>query len=296
MILADDLHIRLTTPRARTDNFFEAQEKKLRFLLQQAQDGDGILLVAGDFFHIPKPGEGLLRWVIDLMKEFSSVHVILTPGQHDLPMHNLEQISSSGIGVLESAGVILILTKTRDPIAFGEWVIWGCAYGEEPDKSMVDTTRKNLLLWHKMIIQEPLWPGQIADKAPTILRKYPNYQVICSGDNHQSFYVMNGGKRFLVNPGSITRQTAAQVDHRPHVFKWENDILTPIPIPIELGVLDLSELAQEKERDSRISAFVERLSTNHEIGLSFEKNMEEFIRVNKVDPDVVKLIWRVMEK
>jgi hypothetical protein len=295
MILCSDLHIRLSIPRARIDSFFETQERKIRFLFQQAQDSDGVLLIAGDFFHIAKPGEGLLRWMISLIKEYS-ITIILCPGQHDLPGHSLEQISNSGIGVLESAGVIHILTKAYGPMTFGDWAIWGCAYGEEPDKAMVDTTRKNLILWHKMIIQEiPLWPGQIAEKAPAILRKYPQFSVICTGDNHQSFYTMNGSKRFLVNPGSITRQTAAQVDHRPHIYKWENGVLTPIPIPIEDNVLDLSELSQEKERDSRIISFVERLNSQWESSLLFEKNLEEFFNKNNVDNAVKELIWGCLE-
>lgn len=295
MILTADLHLRRTTSIARIDDYQSAQEKKLRFILQQAQDSGGLLLVAGDFFHVAKPGEGLLRWVIDIFKEYT-VYTICAPGQHDLPGHSLQQLPESGLAVIESAVDLAVLTKDYGPMTFDDWAIWGCSYGEEPDKSMVDTTRKNLLLWHRMVIQEKLWPGQIADKSPAILRKYNQFDLIVTGDNHQSFFDMNGKeKRFLVNPGSMMRMTAAQVNHRPTIYKWENNILTPIPIPIESDVLDLSELAQEKEKDERISAFVERLSTQWEAGLSFEKNMEKFFQENKTDSEVRELIWRCME-
>jgi len=63
-----------------------------------------------------------------------------------------------------------------------------------------------------MVIQntkEELWPGQSKETgvntAEGLLRKYPNYKLIVSGDNHQPFaYHFRG--RWLVNPGSMTRQ------------------------------------------------------------------------------------------
>jgi DNA repair exonuclease SbcCD nuclease subunit len=130
MILTADIHLRRTTPSVRMDNYFVAQEKKFRFILEQAQLSPP-LLVAGDFFHIAKPGEGLLRWVIDLLREYR-VSIICTPGQHDLPNHSIEQIGESGLGVLKSAGVITILEEFSQPIilATGSEIIWGCAYGQ----------------------------------------------------------------------------------------------------------------------------------------------------------------------
>jgi hypothetical protein len=255
--------------------------------------------VAGDFFHVPKPGEELLKWLIDLMKEYS-ITTILCPGQHDLPGHNLDQIPSSGIGVLESTGLINIISKSFGPMTFRDWAIWGCAYGEEPDKSMVDTTRKNLLLWHRMIIQEPLWPGQVADKSTAVLRKHLQFSIVCTGDNHQSFVVspssdLDGNNRLLINPGSMMRQTAAQVNHKPCVFKYEHGSLEQIFLPIDDNVLDLTELEQTKERDSRISAFVERLNTQHEIGLDFQKNLELHLQTNDVKSEVKKIIWECVE-
>lgn len=295
MILCADLHLRRTAPRARTDDYFATQERKFRFVLAQAQASPP-LLVAGDFFHQPRPGEGLLRWVIDLLREYG-VKPIVVPGQHDLPGHSLEQIPDSGLGVLAAAWVVHILEEFIQPVIIltGSEIVWGCAYGQNPHPSMHDSQRFNILLWHHMVINDPLWPGQEADKAPAILRQYPQFDLIVTGDNHTSFTTMNGStKRWLVNPGSMMRMTAAQVNHLPHVFKWENGVVTPIPIPIEKDVLDLSELESSKGRDERIAAFVDRLSTQWETGLSFEKNLENFFRENKTDPDVLEAVWRCM--
>ena len=158
-----------------------------------------------------------------------------------------------------------------------------------------------------MVIQEPLWPGQEAEKAPAILRKYPQFDLIVTGDNHQSFALSEANQishpsmkpvivsgRFLVNPGSVMRMSAAQVDHKPTIYKWENGVVTPIPIPIEPDVLDLSELEAARDKDGRIQAFVERLSTEWEAGLSFEKNIENYFKANETPQEVQELIWKCL--
>ena len=302
MILCADLHLRKTTPRARVDDYWAAQERKFRFTLEQAQTSPP-LLVAGDFFHQPRPGEGLLRWVIDLLREYKVVPVVV-PGQHDLPGHSLEQIGESGLGVLAAAGVIILLT---DPVEVfytnTDEVVWGTPYGQQPPNNKIeieDFSPPRILLWHHMVIQEPLWPGQEADRAPAILRKYPQFDIICCGDNHTSFCYKTApnespANHWLINPGSMMRITAAQVDHRPRIFKYENGLVESILLPIEDNVLDLSELDAVKDKDSRIQAFVERLSMEWEAGLSFEKNIEKFFTENKTDPEVQKMVWRCLE-
>ena len=306
MILSSDWHTRPSSPRARIDDFLLAQDTKMNFICQEAVKSPP-LIIAGDLCHTPRSGPWVEQYLIRLFHHYD-LQVIITLGQHDLPGHSLFQIDHSSVGVLEAAIVVQILTKESAPIIVNDWAIWGCAYGEEPDRSMVDVTKNNLLIWHKMVIRDvPLWPGQIADKSSAILRQYSNYQIICSGDNHQSFAIaevdqishpdikpITMPRRWLINPGSLMRMTAAQVDHKPHIYKWEDRTLTPIPIPIEPDVLDLSELEAARDKDGRIQAFVERLSTEWETGLSFEKNIENYFQKNETSKEVQDLVWRCL--
>ena len=351
MILSADLHLRRTPPRARVDDYFAAQERKTRFILEQAQASPP-LLVAGDFFHQPRPGEALLRWIIDLLNEYG-VKPIVVPGQHDLPGHSLEQIGDSGLGVLAAAGVIDIVPNqdtgkgpfySTPPYIDGlisvqssgpDYVIFGCAYGQTPSKAIKDKNFINILLWHHMVIQEPLWPGQEAERAPAILRKYPQFDIICVGDNHQSFALSEVNQishpsikpitvsgRFLINPGSTMRMTAAQVNHRPFVYRFQAEeggsILEPIPIPIETDVLDLSELEAARDKDGRIQAFVDKMKSyfdeleaeltpeqRRQIALSgggvgrrgptFEQGLEQYFKKNETSKEVQELVWRCLE-
>lgn len=296
MILSADLHLRKTPPRARTDDYWATQERKIRFILEQAQASPP-LLVAGDFFHQPRPGPFLEKWVIDLLNEYG-VKPVVVPGQHDLPGHSLDQIGDSGLGVLAAAGVIELLNNQQFSTLHNNIYIQGCSYGENPIQTLPSSEKRfvRILLWHHMVINsEPLWPGQVADKALGLLKKYPQFDLITTGDNHQTFAVASPDGRWLVNAGSMMRMTAAQVDHRPCVFRWEGGRPEQVFLPIEPDVLDLSGLEEAKARDSRTSAFVERLERQWEIGLDFNKNVEQIMQETDASPEVRDMVRRCLK-
>ena len=290
MIFCADIHARQTKPRARTDDFLLSQDKKLNFICQEAVKSPP-LCISGDILDIPRSGPWLEQYLIRLFRHYDLVPII-TLGQHDLVNHSIEQFDQSSIGVLEAAGVVRVLTKQSGPLILTDRLaIWGCAYGEVPDESMVDYQRDNLLLWHKMVINDPLWPGQEADKAAAILRKYPQFDLIVTGDNHQSFAIADSKGHWLVNPGSMMRNTTAQIDHRPCIFKWENDKLEQIFLPIDTNVLDLSVTDIPKEKAGRFGAFVDQLQGGGEIGISFDDNLTKYFHDHPEEPQVQELVW-----
>lgn len=296
MILASDLHIRSTKPRARTDSFFELMEKKLRFILDLARQSPP-LITGGDLLDKARSDQELEGWIIRLFREYG-VEIITTCGQHELPDHSLAQYGRSSLAVLEASGVVRVLTKDRGPIIHENgWAFWGCAWGEAPDESMQDRKRRNMLLWHHMVTADPLWPTQEVVQPGRLLRLYPWYDVILTGDNHGTIFIqpssaLDGKDRWLFNPGSMMRQTAAQVDHRPCVFRYEDGQLEQIFLPAELDVLDLTQLQEEKARDGRIEAFVERLDAGVELGLDFQANIKAHLEANPVRDEVKERIWR----
>jgi len=306
MILTADWHLKRTPPRARTDDWLAAMEKKVRFILALAQKSPP-LLIAGDLFDKARPGDFMERWLMDLIREFGidGDDIIVVPGQHDLPYHSLKEAGDSGLGVLEAADRITMIADTGDHLLGfmsgcerNDMDIYGAAYGEKPPDKYWNPNRKMaVLLWHHMVINQPLWPGQIADKAQSILRKYKQFDLIVTGDNHQSFAIADESipPRFIINPGSMMRLTAAQVNHKPCVYEWKDGRVRGILLPIEPDVLDLTQLEEDKERDERIAAFVERLGMEREMGLSYKKNLKRFFTENEVDPDVESLVWRCAE-
>jgi predicted phosphodiesterase len=292
IICGADFHLRKTRPNSRVDDFFSAQEKKLRYIFQLAQDNNCPLLIAGDVFELAKPGEFINQWIINLIGEYS-IQIAVCPGQHDLPSHNLALINDSGLGVLAAAGAITLLIDPNKPVIFGKYVIFGCPFGTDPNsivfkKGMKDKVK--VLLWHHMTIISPLWEEQVADLAGKILRLYPQFDIVCTGDNHQSF-TYDRKDKYLINPGSVMRKAADQISHQPSVYSYNNKEVNRIFLPIEQEVFNVSHIELAKEKEARYGDFIAKLHTGFKIGIDLNHNFVSFFKKNEIRKSVEDLVW-----
>jgi len=132
--------------------------------------------------------------------------------------------------------------------------------------------------------------------AEGILRKYPQYDLIITGDCHQSFTVEHEGRR-LVNPGNLTRQVADQIDFKPRVALWyaEDNSIEWVYLPIQENVISREHITKVEERDNRIDAFISRLNDDYKTTLSFEDNLQEFIKVNDIRDSVKQIIYKAID-
>lgn len=281
LILCGDFHLREDTPICFTGDFQLEQWNALQFIkdLQLLHDCDVIL--AGDMFHHWKPSPWLLSMTMEHLPK--RLHVIY--GQHDLPQHNWELRTKSGIYALEKAGRLTVFR--------------GCHFGQEPEYPsylwQTDYEQKSVLAYHHLTyITEP-YPGATGGNAYDILKKYP-YDLIVCGDNHCSFTIEYEGRR-LVNTGNLTRQTASQIDFKPCVWLWyaENNTVEQVFLPIEEGIISREHLVVKEERDKRIDAFISRLDGSYETTVSFEQNLEMFFQTNEVEPNVKQIIYKSIE-
>jgi len=311
-ILTADWHIRADTPRCRTDDFQAAIWKKVEFIRNLAFKYDIPILLAGDLgLHSQWP-----NWLIEKFMAYTGfTEIISIPGQHDLPEHNLKLYKKSAIGVLnESKFIKLIGILDHDnesslvhfPFKINknlDLFLFPFPYGTRvKDLKLEDYQwpKKDIkiALTHQMVIKDkPEWPGQVADSAISLLKKFPNYKLILSGDNHKPF-VVKYNRRILVNPGSMMRTTADQINHRPRVYLWRaaDNKVEAVYLPIEKGVIDRSHIDNKKQRDERIGTYVSRLSEQYEIGLSFTKNMENHFNANRIRKPVKERIWEACER
>ena len=292
-ILTSDWHLRDIQPACRTDDFWLAQDQKIKFLNKLQKTWDCPILIAGDIFHAWKACPFLLAWAIENLPE----RIIAIPGQHDLPNHNIDLIHKAALFVLKKAGIVeLLLERETTTIDFPAISIHAFPFGSELAHIKPDG-RCHIAIWHHMVWTGKLpYPGCKDDPATEVLNKYPEYSLILTGDNHESF-VVKQDDRLLVNPGSLTRQAADQIDHKPKVYLWSaaDNTVEAIELPIRKNVVSRDHIERTKERDERIAAFVKRLSDDWEVGLSFERNLEQFIKTNTVRRSVVDIIHKAME-
>lgn len=283
-ILCSDFHLREDVPICRTDDYDSKQWSKVTFISNLQKQYNCPVLHAGDLFDHWKPSPELLsKASANIPDQFYTIY-----GQHDLPQHNLELVKKSGIYNLQINKKLQVLNE--------------CHWGQEPKEDslkipMLMDFDKHILVWHIMNYQgNKPWPGCTDPSAAKLLRKYPRYDLICTGDNHKPFVEEYNG-RLLVNPGSLMRMDADQVEHRPRVYLWYADTNTvePVYIPIEKDVVSREHIERHEERDSRIDAFVESLNNKFETSLSFEDNLEQFMKVNTVRKTVKQIIYKAIE-
>jgi DNA repair exonuclease SbcCD nuclease subunit len=275
------------------DNFWDTQWKKIRFILNLAKELEVPIIIGGDFFHHWKPSPYLLATTIGIIKTYAAAYYTIlytVYGQHDLPDHNFDLNYKSGLYTLEKADVVKIL-----PI--GNW-------GQSPEfgpgykaPTIFHEPARPMTVWHKFVWdgKEIPWPGCDELTADQVLDKYPQYDLILTGDHHKPFVHEKDG-RLLVNPGPITRQNADN-DFKPRVYLWYDDDnkVEPVYLPIEEGVITREHIDKAKHRTEKLQSFVQRLDAKWEVSVSFLRNLKQYVSANKIRDHITSIIYKSIE-
>lgn len=289
-IICSDLHLTEQIPICRIDDYVSAQMNKLDEISAMQQRYNCPVLCAGDIFDHWKPSP----WLISFALKYLPDELIAIPGQHDLPQHNLELIEKSGFWALSNA-LKLEWGGTYHPylLIHENFDIYTVPFGSMPPKPKKEYNPnkefKNILMLHQLTWQKEPWPG--ADpkgNALKLLKQNPDFDLIITGDNHQAFTEEYNGK-LLVNPGSMLRKTANQIDFKPRVYLWNAESNTVVPeyLPIDADVVTREHLEIKEERQGRMDAFINLIqSEEFEIGVSFEENVKQVLKSGKINQAV----------
>lgn len=280
-ILCADLHLREDIPICRIDDFQQAQWHKLMYIKILQYKYDCPVLCAGDVFHHWKPSPYLLSKTIEhLPNEFWTIY-----GNHDIPQHNLDLFEKSGLFTLQKAGKIFIIDQGHFSII--------------PNKNQYNWSvkNKNLYVWHVMTYHKELpYPGCKESSAIQLLKKYPQFNLIVTGDNHKPF-VVNYKGRLLVNPGSMTRQRVSET-HKPRIYLWyaKTNSVEPIYLPCEENVISREHIEIIEKRDKRMEAFIQSINNDVETTINFEENLKRFAEKNNIRESIMNIIYKAIEK
>jgi predicted phosphodiesterase len=283
-ILTADLHEREDQPVCRTDNsFVDTLLSKLLWLKCLQEKYQCPVINAGDVGNHWKMSPWMLsQLIINLPDDFWSCL-----GNHDLPQHNLELVHKCAFNTLT-------LAKKIKPIHYH----WGeRAWPDHlPEKPSLIIKGRRILVWHVMVwLGEEPWPNCEDPNAEELLKALKDFDLIVTGHNHRPFITERKG-RLLVNPGSLSRQKANET-HSPRVYLWwaDENRVKPVYVPINDDVITRGHIDKEVHRDNRLEAFVTRLETDWEVGLSYEENLKRFERENLVRRPVMDIVRRAGE-
>lgn len=295
-IFTADWHLTDRTPPCRTDDYMATSFKKISQIIELQDsfsdyfsDETIPIVIAGDVFDQWKPS---LRLLCSSLIRFPE-NVICIPGNHDLPNHNVDRFLECGLSVLDigtySTETILDPKKTHSPD--GDHICYhGFPFGSDfhPLKRKIDSSFRNIAVIHEFAYKgRSPFPGATG-KVTSIMNKLKGYDVIVCGDNHKPFTHEKDGQLF-VNPGSLMRMTAAQIKHRPRVYLYyaDENRVDPYYLDIDPKAVKRDHIDIPKEQMERTFEFVDKLNTDFELGLSFKKNMREFLLTNEL-PKLVK--------
>lgn len=286
-ILTADIHLTETTPISRTDNYVEAQDRKLAFLKQLETQYDCPVIDAGDIFDYWKASP----WLIARAYKNLPSEIYTIPGNHDLPEHSMQQYEKSALHVLEVALAIRRLSKT--PYDRHDFTIAGFAYGEK-----LEDVNADIVVIHDLVYEgNPPWPNAVGYQPKDLFKIFTKPRLILTGHYHMALVAKSKDGRLVVNPGSMMRMTIVQKDYKPrcYLYNFDDNEVEPVYFPIEEEVFDDRHIVEPKEKEERLSAFIEKLNMEWDLRLSFRANLETFFKKNKVNKKVEELIWQSLE-
>jgi len=295
ILVGGDQHLTNHKPKNRIDDFEWTVMRKFREELQIANDNNcGYVIFPGDLFESHKENHGVVQQVMDILNEFPKITILVVAGQHDQKYHN-DDLSGTAFQTLVTSGYFHLLGADPYETSCTGCHIYGASWKQDiPEIASAHTT--NILVTHRMVIDEKLWEAQEDFTRANHLLLKTKFDLIVSGDNHQRFTATKGD-RHLVNMGSMMRSTIAQINHEPAVTIYDSKLKTIDVIPLMIDpiekVMSIERAEREKDQKKQTTAFAE--SIKGEIGsakiiLSYAEAVEKELEKLDEDDEVADII------
>jgi DNA repair exonuclease SbcCD nuclease subunit len=296
-VCMSDLHLTCTNPAARLDNIETTWKRKLEFVLDYCKNNNAELLLAGDVFDKPRDWKAMTE-VFSVFKDFGET-IFAVMGQHDSYLYSEATRDYTSFGILHKANLIWDVSKKAFSNHREKYYIQGASYGQEVPNPVDDYF--NVLVIHKSISDEPLFPGHDYSDAKRFLKEH-NFDLIVCGDVHRTFMKSING-RAILNSGPMLRLEAseAMLNHKPGF--WVYDVFSSGPpkwieIPHEPAdkVLSRDHIINKNDINNMLNNFIESVKNPDVEHYSFEDNLVDFIKKNKIEKDVVNIISEEISK
>jgi DNA repair exonuclease SbcCD nuclease subunit len=280
------------------DNWLETQRAALACLAAYAGQYKADILVIGDIFHSTNETTneviGLVQELALLLNKIDRRLYILA-GNHDLPQHNLDNIHRSAFQILLNSKNIFHLDQLKLNDGKHSVKVSAANFGAD-DVLDAEIVFKHILCFPE---NEKIPPSDKIVKPSELFTQFNNAKYIFTGDYHRNFVYTKGKTKKLLNPGCLLKQAADMIDYEPSVFliDFENGELTykTCPIPDNEKLVTDEYLETEKERNSRIEAFIERIRENGQVTFDFIENIHNLMKNNEIDNEVKKIIMELTE-
>lgn len=302
-IFLADIHLTLNPPiwRSAESDWLEAQYRPIEEVKLLQDKFDCPIFCAGDIFEwwfaaFGKGGSELTNYAIDYLPDMYSI-----PGQHDLPLHQYEDIRKSAFWTLVQAKKIENLSH-KISLTINNMRIFNFPYSfsiTPCPKQMKDRI-------YIAIVHDYVWvPGCKYPEAPAEKRvrstkllngKWMGYDIIIFGDNHKGF-MTTVGETTVFNCGTLMRRKSDEVDYEPQVglLLKSGEIVPHYLNTKEDKYLDVQGNIDDKDELDMKSFFRELELLGH-TELSFVDACKRYFAAKKVVRETRMILLNAMEK
>ena len=295
-LLCSDIHLKHSKPpsRSKEPDWYKAMARPLDELKLLTDHFKVPVIAAGDIFDYWQSPPELINFAMDHLPPMYAI-----PGQHDLPLHNFEDIHKSAYFTLVKHGLITNIVYDT-PIVLDEIVIHGFPWKFPVQPPKHPSKQVQLAVVHEYIWKKGCsFPGaSVEHKVSKFAKKLNGFDAAVFGDNHLGF-TASLGECEIINTGSLIRQKIDQRDYKPRIgILMRNGM-------IEEYFLDTSQdlfrsiddktafIAEQYGLD--ISAFIKELEELGDIGLNYEQALKYYKKSNKISRAGLKLLDELME-
>ncbi|MHA1345021.1 MAG: metallophosphoesterase [Candidatus Heimdallarchaeaceae archaeon] len=215
-ILCADIHLSLDPPRVRREesNWFRTMKKSLDNLAELSSRYNAPILCAGDIFNHWAAQPALINFALKFLPEMYAV-----PGQHDLPLHNIERIENSAFWTLCLADRIIPVITEEPIMAKNGIILHGFPWGRKLESLKNKIKGK----YHVALSHDYFWKKNFTYKKASRnnhISKYKErvkgYHTVVFGDNHKGFKTKLNGVP-VWNCGTLMRRKLHEKEYRPRI-------------------------------------------------------------------------------
>ena len=302
-IACSDIHLSSKAPIWRTNepDWFEAMKRPLQELHKLKIKYNCPIFCAGDIFDQWNSSAELINFALENLP--NDIYAIA--GQHDLPLHNLENIKQSAYWTLVKAGKIINIEKDFS-IKLPQYKIK--LYGFPFNVKFKKCHDKEEGYKHIAIIHNYYWiKGKSYKKALESDRIFNNkeiftsYDIVIIGDNHKSFKVKYKSamhKTTIFNCGGFMRRKSDEINHKPQVgLIYNNGEIEPYTLDTSLDKflnIDIKDNKEEEKFD--MTRFIKELENLDYKIFDFREAIEIYLKKNKINKYIKQIILESMEK
>ena len=296
-ILCSDIHLSHTAPvfRSNEPDWYEAMKRPLLELQQLYDKYFCPILCAGDIFDKWNSPPELINFALEYLPD--SMYAI--PGQHDLPLHNLDDIKKSAYWTLVKAGKIKnFYTNDRYSKIVSDSEIEGFPFGISPTSNSDKSQYLQIALIHQYVwIPKHSYPNAPeGQRLKHIQKQLKGYDVAVFGDNHSGFQCTFDDIQ-VFNCGTLMRRKSDEINYKPQVgLLYSDGHIEPYYLDISKDK-HLTTVDKESEKeDLDVSDFVKELESLGETALDFTDAVKRYFDGKKTNKEIINIVLKAMEK